>query len=76
MEPQFLYCYKMVNTFENVTKTIMCETFPEKIVTVSPLDQPWFTEELRKLKWQRQRQHVKHGQSETYVELQQNIYLK
>ena len=59
----------MVQEFQAITKQLYCETFPEKEITISPDDSPWFTEELRKLKRQRQREYCKHGKSLKYLEL-------
>ena len=38
----------MVDNFQSLLTRIMSETFPEKRITITPYDQPGFTEELRK----------------------------
>ena len=59
----------MVQEFQTITNQLYCETFPEKEIIISPNDSPWFTEELRKLKRQRQREYCKHGKSLKYLQL-------
>ena len=54
---------EMVDTFQAVVNAILCQTFPEKQIVISPYDDPWFNEELRKLKRQKQRQYECHGKN-------------
>ena len=60
---------EMVKGFQNVTDSLLFETFPEKEIVISPEDKPWFNEELRKLKRRRQREYNSRGRSEKYLEL-------
>ena len=60
---------KMVELFQNVTGTLLCETFPEKDIIISPENEPWFNERLRNIKRQRQREYNHHGRSEKYLNL-------
>ena len=60
---------EMVDGFQNVTNSIVSETFPEKDIIVSPEDKPWFNEQLRKLKRQRLREYNRHGRSDKYLKL-------
>ena len=60
---------EMVEGFQNVTNSLLVETFPEKEIVISPEDKPWFNEELRKLKRRRQREYNLRGRSEKYLEL-------
>ena len=61
---------EMVETFQAVVDAILSQTFPEKQIVISPYDDPWFNEELRKLKRQKQRQYERHGKNPKYDELQ------
>ena len=61
---------EMVDTFQAVVNAILCQTFPEKQIVISPYDDPWFNEELRKLKRQKQRQYECHGKNAKYDKLQ------
>ena len=60
---------KMVDLFQSMVNSILCDTFPEKQILISPYDDPWFSEELRHLKRQRQRQYTRHGKNKKYDEL-------
>ena len=60
---------QMVDTFQNVVNSLLCEIFPEKAIIISPEDRPWFNEQLRLLKRQRMRQYQRHGKNDKYVEL-------
>ena len=60
---------KMVDMFQSVLNNILCETFPEKQILISPNDQPWFNEQLRKLKRQRQRRYERCGKDAKYDEI-------
>ena len=60
---------EMVDTFQSTTNALFCETFPEKNIIISPEDAPWFTEELRHLKRQRQREYNRHGKSAKHLNL-------
>ena len=62
----------MVETFETSNKSLVDQIFPEKQVKVGPNEKPYFTEELRHLKRQRQRAYEKYGrQSRKYKYLRQ-----
>ena len=60
---------ELVNLFENHTKNIVEQIFPEKTVTISNWDKPFMTEELKKLRRQRQRVYRKGGRSQKYLEI-------
>ena len=60
---------EMVSRFQSVTNNLFCQTFPQKEITVSPEDQPWFNEQLRKLKRLRLKEYSRHGHSEKYNEI-------
>ena len=67
----------MVNIFEQHAKIMVDQHFPRKVVSVGEGDLPYFTEDLRKLKRQRQRVYRKCGRrSEKYVKLKQKFDLK
>ena len=59
----------MVDTFQNISNSLLSETFPEKEIIVTPEDKPWFNERLRKTKRQRQREYNRHGRSSKYLDL-------
>ena len=60
---------KMVELLHSIIDPILSDTFPEKQIIISPFDDPWFTEQLRKLKRQRQRHYERHGKDDKYIEL-------
>ena len=60
---------EMVACFEYQTSFLINKIFPQKRILVSHTDQPWFTEELRLLKRNRQREYQKHGKSVKYIQL-------
>ena len=58
--------------FQTSNKSLVDQIFPEKQVQVGPNEKPYFTEELRHLKRQRQRAYEKYGrQSRKYKYLRQ-----
>ena len=59
----------MVNTFQTMSNKLLCETFPEKQIIIREDDQPWYNEQLRKLKHLRLREYDLHGQSEKYLKI-------
>ena len=63
---------ELVDAYENYTLKLLNDVFPLKTVTVSEKDKPYFTEELRTLRRQRQRLYCKGGRSPQY----QNIKAK
>ena len=63
----------MVATFWQHLKKLVLEIFPEKAITVSDKDQPFFTEELRLLRRRRQREYQKRGRSDKYLELKERF---
>ena len=67
----------MVASFEEHSKMMVDKQFPKKGVFVGDGDQPYFTEELRQLKRQRQRAYTLHGRrSFKYVKLKEKFDLK
>ena len=60
---------EMVDGFQNTANAILCETFPEIIIIISPEDKPWFNEQLRNLKRSRLREYNRHGRSEKYLKI-------
>ena len=60
---------EMVQLFQNYADKLVKSTFPEKLVTVSHHDKPYFTEKLRLLRRQRQRAYRKGGRSCKYLDL-------
>ena len=56
----------LVDAYENYTLNLLSDVFPLKTVTISDKDKPYFTEELRKLRRQRQRLYCKDERSPQY----------
>ena len=63
----------MVELFENHTKKMIENIFPEKVVTMSSWDKPYMTEELRKMRRQRQRLYRKGSKNEKYLEVKKKF---
>ena len=59
----------MVELFQNCTEKMVNNTFPEKVVSISDHDKPYFTEELRLLRRQRQKAYRKGGRNAKYLDL-------
>ena len=64
---------ELVNTFENHTQLMVENIFPEKTITVTNFDKPYMTQELKKLRRQRQRIYRKEGKSCKYIEIRQKL---
>ena len=64
---------ELVNTFENHTQLMVENIFPEKTITVTNFDKPYMTQELKKLRRQRQRIYRKEGKSCKYIEIRQKF---
>ena len=59
----------MTKQFENVMSELTSQFFPQKTIIISAYDKPYFTEELRKMKRQRQRYYRRYGKNEKYCQL-------
>ena len=57
---------QMVKRFQSELSNILCQTFPEKQIVISPYDLPWFNEELRKLRRRKQRAYENFGKNDKY----------
>ena len=62
---------ELVETFEKYTSQLVEQYFPEKEIKISSFDKPFYTEELRMLRRQRQRAYTKGGKSQKYIKLKQ-----
>ena len=62
---------EMVDIFYSAINKIVSDTFPEKNITISPYDEPWFNEELRKIRRQRIRRYQSHGKDQKYFEIKE-----
>ena len=67
---------ELVDAFQNNTSSLIENIFPEKTVKISSFDKPYFTEELRQIRRQRQRIYRKCGRSKKYLEMKQKFYQK
>ena len=56
---------KLQYTFNDALKSV----FPEKRILCSPDDVPWFTEEFRLMRRQRQRRYARHGKEQQYLQM-------
>ena len=63
----------MVSKYQNMMISMIEETFPAKVITVSADDKPWFSEDLRTLKRRRLREYNRHGKSSKYLELEKKF---
>ena len=63
----------MVQRFQDTMKTLVENSFSEKQITIKSDDKPYFKENLRRLKRQRQREYYKHGRSMKYLELKEKF---
>ena len=63
----------MVGVFQSELTEIVHKTFPEKTITISEFDQPFFTEKLRKLRRLSQREYCKRGKSQKYFQLKEDF---
>ena len=67
---------QMVETFETAAARLVDETFPQKEVMIIEGNQPYFTEELRQLRRQRNRAYQRAGRSPTYYSLHKKFNYK
>jgi hypothetical protein len=59
----------LVDAYEKYTSNLVNNIFPLKTVTVSEKDKPYFSEELKKLRRQRQRIYCISGRSPKYLNI-------
>ena len=64
---------RMVEEFEFAAARLVEETFPQKEVVIIEGYQPYFTEELRQMRRQRNRAYQRAGKSPTYSSLQKKF---
>ena len=67
--PKNVNVAEVVQDFQDKMQRMVENTFPEKQITINSDDKPYFTENLRLLKRQRQREYYKHGRSEKYKKM-------
>ena len=67
---------ELVTNFQNHTSNVVTKIFPEKTVKISNYDKPYFTEELRAIRRQRQRLYRKSGRSQKYLEIKDKFEQK
>ena len=60
---------KKVSLFHKYLRDLLDKLFPEKIITISNLDKPWMTPQLKQLLRQAQRERVKHGKGWNFKKL-------
>ena len=66
----------MVDEFQIAASWMVDEIFPMKAVTIIEGDQPFFTDELRQMRRQRDRAYQRGGKSQTYFSLQNKFSQK
>ena len=59
----------MVSAYQDSMTNLLDKSFPLKLMTISDRYQPWFNEDLRLLRRQKQREYTKNGKSEKYLKL-------
>ena len=64
---------EMVDIFQKMTTDLQDIHFPLKKITVTQYDRPWFTEELRIIRRQRQKIYRKEGRSAAYIEVKRKF---
>ena len=64
---------EMVDIFQKMSTDLQDIHFPLKKITVTSYDRPWMTEELKKLRRQRQRIYRKEGRSVSYLEVKRDF---
>ena len=60
---------KKVSLFHKYLRDLLDKYFPEKTITISNLDKPWMTPQLKQLLRQAQRERVKHGKGGNFKKL-------
>ena len=74
LEEDNLTSTEMVDKFQDKSEYLVDAAFPKKSVLVGDQDQPYFTEELRRIKRQRQRAYAAHGKrSDRYIALKRQF---
>ena len=74
LEEDNLTSTDMVAKFQAKSEHLVDIAFPKKFVLVSDQDQPYFTEDLRRIKRQRQRAYAAHGKrSDRYISLKRQF---
>ena len=66
---------ELTDAFQNKISEMVDHHFPLKTITVTDSDQPWITNDLKKLKRSRQREFCRHGKSPKYYDLK-NLFIK
>ena len=64
---------ELVQAFQDHTSKLVENIFPEKTVKFSNFDKPYFTEELRRIRRQRQRIYRKSGRNQEYIEIKKRF---
>ena len=64
---------QLTEAFQSKISEIIDQYFPEKNITLSENDQPWITNDLKKLKRLRQREYCRHGKSKKYFDLKKKF---
>ena len=67
---------ELTEAFQSKIMNLIDLHFPLKTISVSETDQPWITNELKKLKRARIREYCKHGKSQKYQDLKKLFYDK
>ena len=62
--------------FQLKITTMIDHHLPTQAFTITELDQPWITKELKSLKRIRSREYCHHGKSDKYLELKNKFLVK
>ena len=67
---------ELTDAFQNTISEMVDLHFPLKTITITDSDQPWITNDLKKLKRSRQREFCRHGKSDKYYDLKNKFINK
>ena len=67
---------ELTELFQTKMSSIIDDHFPLKTITLTDLDKPWITQDLKRLKRIRRREFCRHGRSQRYKQLKKEFEIK
>ena len=67
---------ELTELFQTKMTIMVDDNFPLKTITLTDFDQPWITQDLKKLKRIRRREFCRHGRSDKYIQLKNQFEMK
>ena len=67
---------QMTEIFQSSMSIMIDNHFPQKSITITDSDQPWITQELKRLKRVRSREFCRNGRSSRYFQLKNEFEVK